>query len=213
METALLCVEEYFGLGEYERARELVQAVLKKQSKNVEALYWQGILLFYLYQYAEEPNKKSLATKAESTLLGKHAVKKIAVAKLRKNERKEQRDMMVMWMLLVLSLEAKHRHGNLRLRLKNTPESYSFEIKKADEYLGYLSWTELYTYVGAQEKTDDAKDMLWQLIGKNPSRPEAHFKLWAIYVQEKKYEKCMSLCDSMFFNASEIDDNEYMYLF
>jgi hypothetical protein len=117
---------------------------------------------------------------------------------------------MIMWMLLIISLEMKYKYPKLKMKLKNTPESYSYEIKKINEYLGYLSWIELYIYTDVQQKIDDAKDMLWQLVTDNPNKPEACLKLWTIYIRENKYEKCMSLCESMILNANDIDDSEYM---
>jgi len=210
VEATLNCIECYFGLSEYEKANSLMQTIVKKQPKNANVQYWYGIILFYLYQYTGEGKKKEIAVKAENTLLGTYTITLIVVANLRKNEKKGLRDIMIMWMLLIISLEMKYKYPKLKMKLKNTLESYSYEIKKIDEYLGFLSWIELYIYTDIQEKIDNAKDMLWQLITDYPSKPEAYLKLWSIYIKENKYEKCMSLCENILLNVNDIEDNEYM---
>ena len=53
--------------------------------------------------------------------------------------------------------------------------------------------------------------MLWEVIGKDPTRPEAYCKLWNIYIKEKKFDKCIDLCEKAFLSENAIDENEYMY--
>ena len=52
--------------------------------------------------------------------------------------------------------------------------------------------------------------MLWQLIEKNPTKPEAYLKLLSIYMKEGKYEKCMGLCERILISSVDIHETEYM---
>ncbi len=128
-------------------------------------------------------------------------------------EKKDLTDIMVFWSLLVLTLELKYTYPMLKIKPKNIPEAYSSEIKKIDDYLGYISWSETYTYSKVQSKIDDAKDILWELIYKDSNRPEAYCKLWTIYIREKKIDKCLDICERLFLDGNEFDDNEYMFVF
>ena len=115
------------------------------------------------------------------------------------------------WCLLILTLELKYKYKNLGVKANNDPEAYSYSIKKIDEYLGYTSWTEIYTYSNDNKSINDAKDLLWELIAKDPNRPEAYFKLCKIYMNENKTEKCLEICERLFLDVTEFDDNEYVY--
>ena len=119
-------------------------------------------------------------------------------------------DIMVFWALLVLTLELKYVYPELKVKATNIPEAYSSEIKKIDEYLGYISWAEIYIFTKVQSKIDDAKDVLWELIAKDENRPEAYLKLCTIYLREKKIDKCLDLCERLFLDGNEFDANEYM---
>jgi len=116
---------------------------------------------------------------------------------------------MLLWCLLILTLELLYRHKDLDITPNNDPKAYSYSIKKIDEYLGYISWTEIYTYSGDTTKIADAKDLLWELIAKDPNRPEAYCKLWKIYTMEKKYDRCLEICERLFLEGTEFEDNEY----
>ena len=109
-----------------------------------------------------------------------------------------------------MSLDLKHKYFHLNIEQKNHPESYSYEIKKIDEYLGYISWTEIYLTNNDQSKKDDAKDTLWELINRDSDRPEAYFQLWRIYMNENKIDKCMDLCERAFLNIGEENNDEYL---
>ena len=64
-------MKAHFLTGNYEKAYELVQGVLKLQAKNVEGLYWQGMLGFYTYRLESADKAKiAKAKQAESCLLG-----------------------------------------------------------------------------------------------------------------------------------------------
>jgi hypothetical protein len=117
---------------------------------------------------------------------------------------------MAFWALLVLTLEAKYKQPGLLTRPKNEAEVYACGIKKVDKYLGYIAWTELYSYSGLKTDNEAAKDILWELVAKDANRPEAYCKLWAIYNREHKLDTCVDICDRLFLEASEYDDNEYM---
>ena len=132
---------------------------------------------------------------------------------MRVPEKKDVSDIMIFWALLVLTLQLKHVYPQFKIKAKNVPEAYSSEIKKIDGYLGYVSWTEIYIYTKVKTSIDDAKDLLWELIAKYPNRPEAYCKLWTIYIKEKKIDKCLDICERLFLDGSEFDDNEYMYIF
>jgi len=71
LHSALICVQIYFNLAEYDRADVLVQEMLKKYPKHAEGLYWQGLVAFYTYlkEKTQDRVKKSLAIKAENALL------------------------------------------------------------------------------------------------------------------------------------------------
>jgi len=129
---------------------------------------------------------------------------------LRLNNVRDLTDVMIFWVLLIITLDLKFKHPEYKIKTKNLPEIYSSEIKKIDDYLGYISWTEIYSYSKEQSKIDDAKDILWELISKDPNRPEAYFKLWTIYSRERKTEKCLDICERLFLDANEYDENEYM---
>ena len=132
---------------------------------------------------------------------------------MRAKEKKDITDIMTFWVLLVLTLELKYVCPELKVKPVNMPQAYSSEIKKIDEYLGYISWAETYIYTKVQTKIDDAKDVLWELIAKDENRPEAYLKLSTIYIREKKVDKCLDLCERLFLDGNEFDANEYMYLF
>jgi len=117
---------------------------------------------------------------------------------------------MLLWCLLVLTLELKNEHKDLNLKPTNDPEAYSSSIKRIDKYLGHISWTEIYTYSDDKCKISDSKDILWELIVKDPNRPEAYCKLWKIYMSEKKYDKCLEVCSRLFLEGTEFEDSEYM---
>ena len=129
---------------------------------------------------------------------------------IRVHEKKDMKDIMIFWALLILTLELKHKYPHFKIVPKNIPEVYCFEIKKIDYYLGYIAWTELYIYSNVQSQIDDAKDSLWELMAKDPNRPEAYCKLWSIYIKENKIDKCLDICERLFLDGSEFDDNEYM---
>ncbi len=131
---------------------------------------------------------------------------------MREKEKKDMTDVMIYWVLLVLTLEMKYLYPKLKFKPRNAPEVYSSEIKKIDDYLGYVAWTEIYRYSSVQSQIDDAKDLLWELIGKDVNRPEAYCKLWRIYVKEKKYDKCLDICERLFLDGTEFDDDTYMYV-
>lgn len=134
----------------------------------------------------------------------------VAYIVARKSKKKDITDIMLLWCLLVLTLELIYKHKNLGVKASNDPKAYSYSIKKIDEYLGYISWTEIYTYSEDAIKIADAKDLLWELIAKDPCRPEAYCKLWKIYTAEKKYDRCLEICERLFLEGSEFDDNEYV---
>ncbi len=130
---------------------------------------------------------------------------------LRAQEKKDSTDVMIFWVLLVLTLELKNIYTHLKVKVRNVPEVYSSEIKKIDDYLGYVAWTEIYRYSKVQSQMNDAKDLLWELIGKNTNRPEAYCKLWSIYSKEGKMDKCLDICERLFLDGTEFDDDTYMY--
>lgn len=120
-------------------------------------------------------------------------------------------DIMILWILLIFSLEMNNKYTHFKIHPKNTPEIYSSQIMKINEYLGYIAWSEKYSY-SIKDEINDAKDFLWELISKNPNKPEAYFKLWAIYLKEKKIEKCIDICERLFIEISEFTEKEYAYL-
>ncbi len=118
---------------------------------------------------------------------------------------------MALWVLLVLTLEMTHKYRGLRLTPKNGPEAYCFEIKKLDNYLGYMSWVEKYIYTEKQNEINDAKDVLWELIAKDANRPEAYLRLWTIYHRENKLSKCLEISEKLFLEGTEFEASEYTY--
>jgi len=118
---------------------------------------------------------------------------------------------MLLWCLLILTLELQSRYAYLKLKPKNKAEAYSFEIKRIDEYLGYIAWTEKYSYSADQSHLNDCKDVLKELISKYPNRPEAYLKLWKIYSQQKHVEECIDISERLFIEGTEYDENELMY--
>ena len=116
---------------------------------------------------------------------------------------------MILWVLLILTLELDNVYANLKIKPKNPPEAYSSQIMQINEYLGYIAWTELSIY-SKNNDTNDAKDFLWELINKNPNKPEAYCRLWTVYLKEKKLDKCIDISERLFIDGSEFAEKEYM---
>lgn len=70
-----------------------------------------------------------------------------------------------MWGLLELSLKA--------IEEIEKPEYYATQIKSRDEYLGYLSWAEVYK---RKNDTENFLNLIQELIKRHGTRPEAYVK-------------------------------------
>ncbi len=127
-----------------------------------------------------------------------------------KESKKDITDVMLLWCLLILNLELQNKYASLKVKLRNKPEAYSYEIKRIDEYLGYIAWVEKYVYTDKKAQLDDGKDVLRELIGKYPNRPEAYLKLWRIYYQQGRIEECIDISEKLFIEGTEYEENELM---
>ncbi len=71
VKAATICAKAYFLVGNNEKSSALLQALLKQQPKNMDALYWQGLLLLFTYKEEQDAKTKyAKAKQAEFCLLG-----------------------------------------------------------------------------------------------------------------------------------------------
>lgn len=160
--------------------------------------------LIYFYSYRLEPTDKEKANKAkkaQSYLLDYLSVRI-------KQPKKDSGDIMLLWCLLVLTLELQDKYKHLKVKTKNKAEAYSYQIKRIDEYLGYIAWTEMYTYTSDTTKLNDCKDVLRELIINYPGRPEAYLKLWTIYNKMKRIEDAIDIAERLFIEGTEYEGDE-----
>ncbi|OMJ84136.1 hypothetical protein SteCoe_14828 [Stentor coeruleus] len=85
-------------------------------------------------------------------------------------------------------------------------EYFATKLKDIDPYLGYLAWSELYM----DTDIDKSKDIMKELIGKYPYRPEAYAKLWCYYYYtEKSYEAAEDIASEAFLRVTSPEYNNY----
>lgn len=70
----------------------------------------------------------------------------------------------------------KSEFGNIKYKKK--AKDYAQMMKKADEYMGYLGWAEI--YISSKEKREVGIQVLEDLVRDNPNRPQAYLRLWSI---------------------------------
>eukprot|EP00826_Nyctotherus_ovalis_P043530 TRINITY_DN4595_c0_g1_i5.p1 TRINITY_DN4595_c0_g1~~TRINITY_DN4595_c0_g1_i5.p1 ORF type:complete len:407 (-),score=128.39 TRINITY_DN4595_c0_g1_i5:1287-2507(-) len=202
VDSSLVCARIHFLLANYSQAETLLKNALKIQSKSKEAAYWLGLVSFYSYR--NEPTDKDKAhkaKKAQSYLLDYLSVRI-------KEPKKDSGDVMLLWCLLVLTLELQGTYKHLKVKPKNKAEAYSYQIKRIDEYLGYIAWTEMYTYSSDTTKLNDCKDVLRELVTNYPGRPEAYLKLWALYVKMERLEDSIDIAERLFIEGTEYEGDE-----
>jgi len=189
-------------LANYSQAEEILKEAIKSQSKASEATYWMGLIYFYTYRNEQtDKEKASKAKKAQSYLLDYLSVRI-------KESKKDSGDIMLLWCLLVLTLELQDKYSHLKVKAKNKAEAYSYQIKRIDEYLGYIAWTEMYTYSSDTSKLNDCKDVLRELIVSYPARPEAYLKLWTFYTKAKRIEDSIDIAERLFIEGTEYEGDE-----
>ena len=127
-----------------------------------------------------------------------------------KDPKKDSGDIMLLWCLLILTLELEGKYKYLKVKTKNKAEAYSYQIKCIDEYLGYIAWTEKYNYISVTSQQTECKDILRELIGKYPTRPEAYLKLWKVYWDLKKTEDAIDISEKLFIEGTEYEGDETM---
>jgi hypothetical protein len=70
-------------------------------------------------------------------------------------------------MLIKLCIYAES--NDLGVKFKKKAKDYAVLIKKADEYMGYMAWAEI--YLSQNEKKEVGIQVLQDLIKDNPNRP------------------------------------------
>jgi len=71
IKSRVICGRAYFLIGNYEKAHDLLQGVLKVSPKNMEALYWEGMVSLFTYKDEISSLAKVNALKhTEQCLLG-----------------------------------------------------------------------------------------------------------------------------------------------
>lgn len=63
-------------------------------------------------------------------------------------------------------------------------EDYAIRIKSVSEYMGYISWAEIYFSLG---KKEEAEEVLIDLCDTYPRYPHAFLKLWDMRFRDKRY--------------------------
>jgi len=192
----------YFMLENYTESENKFKEAQKIMPKNKETLYWMGILYFYAFREEQNEKQKIEKIKLAETLLLEYFASRM------KEKTKDITDIMILWCLLILTLELQTTLAKLKIKPKNKAEAYSCEIKRIDEYLGYIAWTEKYTYSNVKSQIDDCKDVLRELIGKYPTRPEAYLKLWKKLYDTQKIDEAIDISEQLFIEGTDYEEND-----
>lgn len=84
--------------------------------------------------------------------------------------------------------------GGIKFRKK--AKDYAQTLKKADEYIGYLAWAEI--YISTTEKREVGIQVLEDLVKENPNRPQAYLRLWSIYNLIGNSSKSFEIAEKLF---------------
>jgi hypothetical protein len=96
-------------------------------------------------------------------------------------------NLVALYILLLLSCEArvlKNTGKNILIESVSHAEDYAIRIKSVSEYLGYISWSEIYLSL---DKKEEAEEVLVDLCDTYPRFPHAFLKLWDLRFREGRY--------------------------
>jgi tetratricopeptide (TPR) repeat protein len=111
------------------------------------------------------------------------------------------------WALMVLALK-----DYLKVRIEiELPHYYATQIKKIDNYYGYLAFAEIFL---RENNTHRALKLLNELIQHNPSRPEAYAMTWEIlYKTTPSLEAAEDLMTRAFVRVTDCEYDSYILYF
>ena len=82
-------------------------------------------------------------------------------------------------------------------------------IKKADEYVGYLAWAEV--YLSTKDKREVGIQVLEDLVRDHPNRPQAYLRLWNIYNLTGNKNKSYEIAEKLFLYGTGYSSIEIRY--
>ena len=102
-------------------------------------------------------------------------------------------DINALFILLHLVLDLEVNSKTIKLKPRYAAEDLALWIKEANDYRGYLAWSEVYITRG---KTKFATEVLEELIEFYPGNPEGYFRLWSM--NRENHSISMEIAGKMF---------------
>ena len=84
------------------------------------------------------------------------------------------------------------------------------KIKKIDNYLGYLAWSEVFS---AESNEERRLTVLREMLELDSVRPEAYYKLWKCYYGNKQYRESEEIAAAAFVRVTNLAYSHYFTLF
>ena len=178
----------YFGLGkilfcknELNKALEMFELAIKTHNSDPSYWLWAAFVWLYLYRQCPKhlPSKNKFASKVE-----KYSIEWLKI---------DKKEVNVLFILIQLVLDIESSTSATKIKPKFAAEDLAVMIKQANDYKGYVSWSEIYICRG---KTKFATDVIEELIDYYPDNPEAYFRLWSLY--NKFPSSTLSIAEKMF---------------
>ena len=111
------------------------------------------------------------------------------------------------FLLLYLTLFMEKVQKKYNMLPKKKSKDYALKIQKANKYLGYIAWAEI--YLNDPEKIQLGIDVLEDLTQEYPQQPHAYLRLWACYRQLKNWPKALEIVEKLFIYGDELANLDF----